>query len=68
MSKSKQGKGNLYITLTLVTALATPFVSALSGRIPANTVDLLRGVLIGMAIVFLAAGARSLRTSASRQA
>jgi MFS-type transporter involved in bile tolerance (Atg22 family) len=52
-------RGNRYITLAIVTALAEPVVSALRNRISHDVADFLCGMLVGLAIIFLAAGARS---------
>lgn len=65
VNKEKRGKGNLYIAFAIA-VLAVPLVSALRGRIPADTTDYLYGILIGLAIVFLGAGARNFTKPTSR--
>lgn len=53
---------NRYIVLFIVTVLAAPFVAELRGEISADATHLLYGILIGLAVVFLAAAARKNRT------
>jgi len=50
----------------VVCVLGMPLVSELSGRVSEGTLDFLRGILIGGAIVFLAAIGRTFTKSASR--
>lgn len=70
VNMENRGKGNLYIAFAIVTALAVPFVSemkgVLRGRISGDTTDLLYGILIGLALVFLAAATRHLIKPGSR--
>lgn len=61
MREDVRGKRNGYvIAFAVVIALAVP-LSELKGRLSADAIHLLYGVLIGLALVFLAAAARSLR-------
>lgn len=58
MNRGKKSKGNLYTALVIVSALGVPLISALRGRISEDAMHLLYGILIGLALVFLAAATR----------
>lgn len=50
---------NRYTTFFFLAVLAVPVVSLLRGRIAGTAVDFADGILIGLALVFLAAAARN---------
>lgn len=61
MTNGKTGKGNFYIAaFAIVIALAVP-LSGLKDRMSADAMHYLYGILIGLAVVFLGAAARSSR-------
>jgi hypothetical protein len=66
VNKGIRGKGKLYIAFAIAAALAVPFLAELKGRISADTTHLLYGILIGLALVFLAAGTRAVIKPTSR--
>jgi hypothetical protein len=66
VDKRITGKSKLYIAFVFAAGLAVPLVSQLRGWMSEDTMDLVRGILIGLAIVFLAAGARTVTKSTSR--